>query len=615
MDKLKKVLVYQFWILLGVVLLLPFIGWFMARSGMIAEAVAKTDAIEKSFKDLPGGADNPNDTWTKGVEDLNKKQEELVKQAHLGIWERQKGLMTWPKDIGDPAKPAPRDLEVYQQLYRAEIEKTRNILKPFVDENTGLVDFPLERMPAEDWGSLPPTAQQMADAQEDLWLLAALFTAIADVNKDARAQYYAPIRELYDVYLRGGNGKPGGGGAGAGAGAGTQTAGGAAGTAMAMDMGGKVGAGGGGGGGTGGGADFDPSDEFGDDKDPAGASAAPAAAAQGAGALANAPAAPVEKGATGGVAARLRYVQQNDKWKTRGFYMKLAIDHRRLPDLLAALANQNWPIRVTRVHQIDLHPEDLAAAGGSGDGGPGIKGPAGGAQLAGGLLGAQGGLPPGGFDAPPGGAANDASSGAVNAAMADPQLAVVSLDGLITIFKPPPSTEPAPGGQIPGGQTPGGTPAPGAPPPAAAPATAGAAAPGAPAPGTAAPGAAASGTPAPGTPAAGAAAAGAAAPPNAAAPATAATPPAGPAPAATPASAPAGAAASSAPAGGTAGKPAAGTAPAPAGTPAPSASAPPPATPAAPKDAGTPDAATPKEAAPAKDTGKPKDAGDAKAAE
>ena len=479
MDKLKKILVYQFWILLVVVLALPLVGWSMARTGYISEAASRKDLVEKAFTSIPSGTENPNDSWTNALEEMNKKQEGQVTRAWLAIWERQKPLMTWPAGMeSDPAKATARDREVYRGVYRAEIEKTRNILRPLVDETEGLVDFPYDRMPAEDWGNLSPTVEQVLDAQEDLWMLSALFTAIAAVNRDSRVQYEAPIRELYEIYLRGGNGKPGTVTAAPPGGTGPPDAASAPGgpPAAAMpDLGGRMPSGRAGSGGISS-VDFDPTDEFGDDKISAG----------GTGPQGNTQSMPAMADIKAAAPTKLRYVQDNDKWKTRGFYMKLAIDHRRLPDLLATLANQKWPIRVLRVQQVDLHPEDLGDAGASSPApGGGISVlPAGGAP--GGLLGVPGVAGGSPFDSRSQKVTTMASA---NSAMADPMLAMVALDGLITIFKSPPpevlaqASSPA----TPEATAPAGTPASSAAgpatAPAAVPATTPAASPAPPAPG------------------------------------------------------------------------------------------------------------------------------------
>ncbi len=49
-----------------------------------------------------------------------------------------------------------------------------------------------------------------------------------------------------------------------------------------------------------------------------------------------------------------RYVEETSQYKTRAFHMELLMDHRRLPDMLAALSNSPWPVQILQVDQQDL---------------------------------------------------------------------------------------------------------------------------------------------------------------------------------------------------------------------------------------------------------------------
>jgi len=144
-----------------------------------------------------------------------------------------------------------------------------------------------------------------------------------------------------------------------------------------------------------------------------------------------------------------RYVAEREEWKTRGFYLEVTMDHRKVPDLLVALANAGWPVRVMRVHQADSKPEDLVPfneltplASGSRGGGNSAYVAAMNAQMArmgrsgdmgmgrGPMMGRSGRGPI---------TVNPLSEQALN----DHMLASVALDGVITVFKKPPE-EPAP---------------------------------------------------------------------------------------------------------------------------------------------------------------------------
>lgn len=458
MDKLKEVLKYQFWILLAVALIAPLVGWVMARSGLIQEAEARTKVLTDISSKLKASPDDPNNDWQRGVTEVNKLQQNQVWQAWAMLYDQQQKRMTWPPRI-DPDKldsniDQGEQLELYRVSYAPALEKVRQIVKP-VDEDglNGLVDLPdaLLPHPEDEWraSAQPPTRKEVEEAQEDLWLLTALLQPIAEVNKEATAQLDAAVRQILVLELRGGGGATassvpaGGGGGGGGLGrSGNPDA--DVPPPTLRPLGGSQGVGS---------VSFNPDDEFGAQV-PAETAAASGAAPTAA--VAN-PDADVLPSRVGGFASQVKMVRYVDdkaaEWKTRGFYMELVMDHRKVPDLLVALANSEWPIRVTRVHQANLLEEELVseepAAGTAGARRPMARtrqlqganpdvddgGGRGGRGLA--ALGNArfGGQPMTGPRSAGGGAAPGRQQ--ANSALDDHNLANVAIDGLITIFKKP----------------------------------------------------------------------------------------------------------------------------------------------------------------------------------
>ncbi len=219
MDKLKQVLKFQFWILLVVALILPLVGWSMARSGLISEAESRSKSLADAEKALSTNAEDPNKDWETGLEAINVEQAKQPKKAAKALYERQLPLMTWPTQMpNDPAKFQTKHQEYYRTAYRQFVENVRKVVKPYDDETqTGLVIYPDDLLPTPDlseWVSQAPSVEQIRAAQEDLWLLSALLKQIASVNedenKDARTPFDAAIRQINELYLRGGS-KAGGG--------------------------------------------------------------------------------------------------------------------------------------------------------------------------------------------------------------------------------------------------------------------------------------------------------------------------------------------------------------------------------------------------------------------
>jgi hypothetical protein len=159
-----------------------------------------------------------------------------------------------------------------------------------------------------------------------------------------------------------------------------------------------------------------------------------------------------------------RYREDKPEFKTRGFYLEVVMDHRRVPDLLVALANSDWPVNVLRVQMADHQDEDLSEADGAGGmmGGMGAAsaGARGGAGMhSGGTVRSSMGMRPGAAG-PAGHGERSGSrppmprsgrpteeavdvSGTQRSALDDPNLANVAIVGTIYIFKKPAQDKPA----------------------------------------------------------------------------------------------------------------------------------------------------------------------------
>lgn len=597
MDKLKPILAQKFWILSGLCLILAVTGWWLSTAGIAAEIIARKDTLKKAYDSIP--QPGPNDNWTKRVKEFNKDEEHKVTQTGDFLWDNQLKWMTWPEEVQAGVEAAIKkggyrseiDAETrgeYRYVYDRELSELLAIVEPLNDEGNGKIQASLDLIPNLGWGQSqnPVGNKEMWDTQEDIWLYQALFTAIANINNQygSKSLVDSKIKEIVKLELRGGT--PGGGGKAGAPGAPSPAPGGPApgGVDMMKSMSGASPGGMMGGGGAAMTASFDPSEQLGSDTD----TSAPASGAQ----AKSSPAvggvdmmkAMAGGGGSSAAGPRKRYIEETDRYKTRGFYMELVMDHRELPEFLSELSDSGWPLRVIRVQSVDRDLSEINSdvvgkgpgaltGGGTGGGGANVemmkKMMAGGGKALprggaddddGGPVAPRLALPKGGVD---GGASSD---GAVDlqVAMSDPYLVNVALSGIITLYLPPgPPAGTPPGTPGVPATNPAGTPPPATTLPAAT-------TPAATTPGAATP---PGGTPAATTPA-GIPAATAPGATSAAAPAAVGTPPAAPAtPADKAASPPAEKAATEKPAGEPAAtKPPAPapapTAPAPAGTPA-----------------------------------------------
>jgi hypothetical protein len=494
MDKVKEVLKYQFWILLGIALILPLVGWFMSTSGLVSEAEVRTKELTELHKSLTIGPEDPNSDWSNRLEDVNKEQAKQKEIAWREVYNRQKEMMTWPEKTGITELSQIQDwqVSVYRVEYQNELKRVYKIVRPIEDDSSkGLLEFPEEQLPAPDqaWKTYRPTIGQIAAAQEDLWLLSALLECIAAVNEGANTPFEAPIRQIDLLHLRGGS--KGGTGAGSsgkttsptnspgpqGTGAGGMMAamkGGMAGPGdmmnnMSKSMSGGMFGGAAAGGQSGGTRINDPKidadDVLGQEQSAATETTKDAKSST----------------VAFGTAEKSRYRQEGTEWKTRGFELQVTMDHKRVPELLVSLSNCDWPLSILRVQEADVRDENLetvesgGSRGSSFGGGPmGMSGGMG--NMMRGMAGAgamMGGGPPGGTSK---GAAmsrgnagsmmmkpaqrparnarhdddEDEDAGGVGDGMQrspldDPNLALVSIVGVIYIFKEPSASTTGPG--------------------------------------------------------------------------------------------------------------------------------------------------------------------------
>lgn len=445
MDKLKQAQKYQFWALLVVAIVLPFVGWSMAR-GMIPLAADRTKVLTDLQKSLaPAGNDDPNNEWKRQADLINAEQEKQKDLAWRTLFARQKPFMVWPKNVNpDPEKMLPRDLQVYRLAYPDEVEARRQIVKP-IDEYTpdGLVEYSEDMLPRPDteWELQAPSPSKIEAAQEDLWLLEAILTAVASVNKDATTPFDAPIRKIEELVLRGGSPRAAPAAApvaappkAPGPNAPPQVA-----PAPGIDRrehkpgtGSRI---------------ADPKikldEELGAERqatevkvpDPAAAGKVPPGPPGGPPGVppgGPGPAGPPGLPAGGGALGSNhwsgpninRYCDDQKEWKTRGFSLQVIMDLQSVPDLLVALSNcKGWSINVLRVHEADRKDGDLVAPGGAENamGGDNRPRPFAGERP-------DGVKPAGG----PGPRPNKRTP------LDDENLATVSIVGVIYIFKKPP---------------------------------------------------------------------------------------------------------------------------------------------------------------------------------
>lgn len=474
MDKLKPLITHKFWIILFIALILPVVGWSMATGSLAKEIDERKTAIDKAFTDAQIAPNPPNDTWSSALREINKKKENYIGESNKFVWEKQKEMFVWPPEIAPLMEDVPYKgeisrvaLNLYRSAYKFEIERAHKVANPFnVREGKGLVQLDINavpHVPLNKWKTLPPTSEEMWEAQEDVWLVTSILEAIAKVNKGAANISEAPVRKISVLELRGGT--PGDDGS-APSGGGMDGMGGMAGMEGDMGMGGGGGMFGPPGGGASGGmmdggqngtisvdVDMDLTKIFGSNSDgSAGGGDGDMGgdmSAEGMGMV------PGGMGGGMGQSENLKRYYDDEEglpYKTRAFYLKATIQSSKLPDLLASLSSMPWPTKIVRVQFGSKYDDNMMPIVSDTGGGATRGGAMGGS--AGGDFGSEGGFGSSDFG-PAGGAgvggfgieADASGSGAgmqpgaenrslLEAAMNDPELAVVTIAGLMTLYNP-----------------------------------------------------------------------------------------------------------------------------------------------------------------------------------
>lgn len=108
MDQVKKILgillAQRFWILCGVVVLVPVGGWFTTTSKMRKLTEERKTSIKSNTSNaqaLLGKVNHPNDESHKAMDALRTKVTNEVGDAWNTQYERQRKLLVWPLDLKD----------------------------------------------------------------------------------------------------------------------------------------------------------------------------------------------------------------------------------------------------------------------------------------------------------------------------------------------------------------------------------------------------------------------------------------------------------------------------------------------------------------------------------
>lgn len=383
MDKLKPILAQKFWIFFGIALVMPMVGYFMSKGSLADQIKSRWDSLNGVYSSIPSGMGSPNETWEQGVNLLNEQRALQNRLAHEALWQMQAVKMRWPQDIAavmkkaeyfKPVPPEAGGIDIpfkYPHSYPRELLRLWEIVDP-IDDGKNLRDSDKRRKIAfaladlhqaagwQSWTEFAPSFDKIWAAQEDIWLQTELLQAIARVNRTAISQGDANIKQLGKITLFGGKKSTGAVSASPGAAPGGSDPSYSDSTSafgpMSMGMGsvGRSEAALS--------ADINLAEEFEVSIETQGGARGGGMGGFTASSGSENASAPTAGGVT---AETQRYIDNDESlpFKRRGFYFKVVMDHRKVPELIAELMNSPFPVEIVRIHQVWYHNPNATSIG------------------------------------------------------------------------------------------------------------------------------------------------------------------------------------------------------------------------------------------------------------
>lgn len=213
MDKLKPYLVqlkkHHFWVLCGVLLLAAYFAWSSGTSALQTEYEANRQQIRNQFQAAEGvrnTSPHPNNTWNDGVLEAHAK----LKQETLAAWQfqydQQQDALRWQSDIFtapfiDEISAVERTAEIPDRLRDTYMHTAWRVIGTWRDRFHLLHTIPAAQEGGEpqtrglvawaDYETLVPqytwtrrpTSTQLRIAQENFWIYEALLNVINETNR------------------------------------------------------------------------------------------------------------------------------------------------------------------------------------------------------------------------------------------------------------------------------------------------------------------------------------------------------------------------------------------------------------------------------------------------
>lgn len=215
MEQLKLAWVYRFWIIVGIVALMPIISYFVDTRKLASNAQVRAGALKGIVSNLETAAKgpNPNEKWVDAVDALRKTLDDQVGVAWVDLYKKQVEFMTWPEPVKEAYVTAGEKGDVdlsaknkYQEIYRDQFIELLKIVEPVDQKGKGLVQMKQEVIGryVQPWSAesqYSVTVPEAWLAQEDIWLLRALLGVVARANTGSTKFQESAVKGIMDIRI------------------------------------------------------------------------------------------------------------------------------------------------------------------------------------------------------------------------------------------------------------------------------------------------------------------------------------------------------------------------------------------------------------------------------
>jgi hypothetical protein len=222
MEQLKLAWVYRFWIVIGVVALMPIVGYFVDTAKVARNAEARKRDLESTKTNLQAKLKGPfpNEKWVDGVNVKRNELSEWVDGAWIELYTKQAPIRTFPKAVEAKfleAGPKEKTTKVesqtlleYQRLFKSQYFE---LLRSIEAKSTPNVSIPntkglVEMSPALFDQFIPPWANDFTQptnvpeawlAQEDVWIVRAMMDVVKRANEGAESWSESRVKRIMDI--------------------------------------------------------------------------------------------------------------------------------------------------------------------------------------------------------------------------------------------------------------------------------------------------------------------------------------------------------------------------------------------------------------------------------